>query len=478
MRALSTATLSGNGLSDDLAYRVLAVYARIAGKHKIEAQIEYLQCLRTWCPFYGATFFDVQCQYDDNPLDVKSSPPVIAMDAAIGELAIFLITATDPPAIMRHPYKRIIKWIAHADKHIFTYWVIKPDIRLSDIEQYQDSNRGGEFDPRPYCDCVYLVSQQVRELEYLVKSYVASGRDVPPVLPGAPEELQPPEEPDYEDLYHQLLANAAETMMISESKVSPPIVSGTPGGRGGVATFAAAAAHKAANPTPASATPARVSRLSIFLSALGGSAPGEESINPANPSAAKTGSKHLATGSGLDGGRQGAEDEVYGDDVAGVSNSLFKNMYSAPTSSSSSSVGGRGGEDEDASLAKIPAQIKYAASMSELKRVAEEKQFSDDEDAVSADEGSSASASEDEDEDSSARAKKLLIKQLVTKTVERTDSGSSAFKRASRVLFGPFATSGSTSATTSSSSNAVTKSTIKEDDDDDSSSGGGGSDSD
>ena len=54
------------------------------------------------------------------------------MTAAIGPLAIFLITNTESPVIMRHPYKRIVKWIAHADKHIFAYWVIKPMVSHAD----------------------------------------------------------------------------------------------------------------------------------------------------------------------------------------------------------------------------------------------------------------------------------------------------------------------------------------------------------
>jgi hypothetical protein len=74
-----------------LCTRVQEVYARLAGKTKAEAQINYLEFLRMWCPFYGSTFFDVQCQYDDNPLDDNSSPPVQPLSAAVGPLALFLI---------------------------------------------------------------------------------------------------------------------------------------------------------------------------------------------------------------------------------------------------------------------------------------------------------------------------------------------------------------------------------------------------
>jgi hypothetical protein len=104
---------------------VQSIYARVAGKLKLEAQIDFLNTLRMYCPFYGCTFFSLQCQYDYTPLDSNSTPPVLSMNAAIGPLAIFLITTSAQPVTLRHPYKRIIKWVGHVDKHIFTYWVIK-----------------------------------------------------------------------------------------------------------------------------------------------------------------------------------------------------------------------------------------------------------------------------------------------------------------------------------------------------------------
>ena len=60
MRALLSPTLRGSGRAEAMAEKVMFLYARIAGKHKAEAQIDFLQTLRTWCPFYGATFFTVQ----------------------------------------------------------------------------------------------------------------------------------------------------------------------------------------------------------------------------------------------------------------------------------------------------------------------------------------------------------------------------------------------------------------------------------
>ena len=123
MRALTSNTISGNKLSEDIAIRVQSIYLRLAGKTKNDAQINFLEFLSNYCPFYGSSFFDIQSQYDDNPLDDNSSPPVIPMVVAIGPLALFLITK-DSTTIMRQPYNIIVKWICHADKHIFTYWVL------------------------------------------------------------------------------------------------------------------------------------------------------------------------------------------------------------------------------------------------------------------------------------------------------------------------------------------------------------------
>lgn len=371
MKALNSPTLSGTGASDDLAIRAQALYARVAGKLKLDAQIDFLNFLRMWCPFYGCTFFEVQCQYDYTPLDSSSTPPVLMMNAAIGPLALFLITTSDPPVILRHPYKRIIKWIAHPDKHIFTYWVIKAEVTLSEIEELQEQHTGsGDFDARPYCDCVYLVTSQVKELEYLVQSYVASRRRVSPHLPGASDELKdiaPEPSP----------RNSEDTTTITSALASMTPSTPTNG------------ASKPA-PPPAQVHPVsqrRASRLGVFLSALGGGTGG--------------------SGSGLTEEEHISED-VFGDDAAAVGNSLFKNMYKTPASRRGDDKGDSS-EDEDAVLNQIPAGIKYASTMSELQKVANETNFSDDEE----------SQGEEDDEESSegegAPAKKYTPRSQRTK---------------------------------------------------------------
>ena len=82
MKALSSNTLSGSHLAQDLATRIQLLYARMSGKSKVEAQINYLEYLRTYCPFYGSHYYDIQCQYDENPNDTNHSPPVITMQVS------------------------------------------------------------------------------------------------------------------------------------------------------------------------------------------------------------------------------------------------------------------------------------------------------------------------------------------------------------------------------------------------------------
>ena len=184
---------------DKLIDKVVLTYSRLAGKRKVEAQIDYLQILRICCPFYGSTFFNVQAQYDDKPLDASNYPPVIDMEIAVGPLAICLVSKGDgnTVAILRHTYRRIIKWVAHVDKNIFSYWVLKPDKKMSDIlegtdEDSIDLSLQGDIDIAKYCDCVYIVTQHTAELEYLIRSYVTLERDnIEPSLPHASRDLLP-----------------------------------------------------------------------------------------------------------------------------------------------------------------------------------------------------------------------------------------------------------------------------------------------
>lgn len=380
MKGLCSPTLGGSRTAEELASRILGMYARLAGKSKVDAQLDYLDCLRTWCPFYGSTFYEVQCQYDDNPLDINSTPPVIAMNASIGPLAIFLITQTDPPVIMRHSYKRIIKWVTHADKHIFTYWVIKPQISISQIEEYQEEHNGEDVDTRQFCDCVYLVTSQVREVEYLVKSYIEAITDISPRLPGGEGDLLPPNKLGIQSEREE------NRIISSDDKLDED------------------------NEGDDQEKPPR-RRLSVFFNALGG---------------VELASQNVSTGSGLASRASENSSEIFGDDTAAVGNSFFRGMYKSSsakkTKRGSFVLQGNPDLDEDASLSRIPANVTYAASMSELKRLAEEAEFSDKEVDDESD--------DEDDSDIMTDPPRRIQPQM------ETGIPANAFRRASRILFG------------------------------------------
>jgi hypothetical protein len=190
------------------------------GYSKAEAQIEFLRTLQTWCPFYGSTFFTINCQYDDNPTDVNSDPPLQPMTLSITAKAIFLIshqthtnithntnkplltsssiplTTTDSGnnnhnnnvVIIRQPYNRIIKWVTHIDKNILCYWILKTSYTIIQINKIRSDcvDKNITFDPNRYCDCVYIVSNEIYEIDFLLKTNMDMLKGVIkiPLLPG------------------------------------------------------------------------------------------------------------------------------------------------------------------------------------------------------------------------------------------------------------------------------------------------------
>ena len=104
--------------------------------------------------------------------------------------------------------------------------------------------------------------------------------------------------------------------------------------------------------------------------------------------------------------------------MGGISKGLFLSIYKASTTSRRSLAAASGdasGSSSDEADFEIPAQIKFAASMSELQRMALEERFSDDE---GGDDGDSAS------EDGSASSESVVV------------PAEGAFARVSRILFG------------------------------------------
>eukprot|EP00605_Chrysophyceae_sp_TOSAG23-4_P002016 GSChrysophyteH1.ASY1.ANO1.2231.1 assembled CDS len=448
MRALMSPTLYGNGMAEELASRVQFLYARIAGKHKAEAQIEFLQSLRTWCPFYGGTFFTVQSQFDDGSADAE--PPVQTMNVAIGPLAVFLITQTEPLVILRHPYKRIVKWIAYRDKHIFCYWVLKKAVSLTDVEmakkeEVERAHREGraykvetDFDASVYCDCAYLVTPSCAELEYLVRSYVAMLKnDTLPKLKGAKGDLLPP------DVY----ADASLNSVVVVSPAPPPGVMPPPP----PPPPAAAAAGASRKASKDKANKRRKSRgIGALFTALGGysTTKSEDGDSPATTDGTPDGTprqneasndyiSNIAGGSGI--GSDSADEDAnggssgFGDDCAGASSksNLFRNVYASPYRRDSSKTGSASpsqfseGDDEST----IPPQIQFAASMSELQRLAAER-FSDDDENDESDVDDGA-----DDSDSNEDGDSIINTKGGGVTVTR-QKPASAFRRVSAILFG------------------------------------------
>lgn len=170
--------------------RVLTQYARLAGMAKMRAQRELLATLQTWCPQYGATFFPVQCQYDHEPM-LDSSPPVLEMIAAVGPAGVHLISK-QPAAMFRHPYTRIAKWMLDEEEHILAYWLLKEHVRIEQLNDVED--------PTPLCEVIYLVAENVGEIEFLVAAYADADQGKEVSLPDYPGEDNPEAEAEEEPL--------------------------------------------------------------------------------------------------------------------------------------------------------------------------------------------------------------------------------------------------------------------------------------
>lgn len=330
----------------------------------MDSQIDFLQLLRSSCPFYGASFFNVQCQYDDTPLDRTRQPPITEIEVGIGPLAIFLITPGNPPTIIRHAYNRIVKWIAHPEKHIFAYWVVKSSVRMEDLEDAMAERQGlSAADCNPFCDCVYLVSPHAAEIEHIVRSYVNyENKDVVPCLPQAPIELQQPTtELGFGD---GAMSNAGDMDEDDEEEDEE----------------ADDSSNNRNTTNENSSTPSRPKskgRFSVFFKSLSGYGDDAEIVG-ASPDPNKSGSGWNP---------KALKKQVYRDEVAGVNNSVFKDIYHDPSKPIT----------EEDLVQSLPSNVKYAASMSELKKVAEEEAFSDDEN----DENMAADAESEQEDNSS-----------------------------------------------------------------------------
>lgn len=315
MRALCSSTLSGNNLADDLAIRVQALYSRLAGKSKLDAQIDFLESLRTWCPFYGATFFNVQCQYDENPTSANSSPPTLPMRVSIGPSAILLSEVGGSSSFVRHPYSRILRWIAQPDKNVFAYWVLKTDASVPGADSGSE-DEADKPDLRAQCDCVYFVSSQVDEIKHLVQSYIDAFTGIPPHLPDAFGDLLPVAQPNpSSDPAAEPAADKETQPVVVPSSQSEPDTTMKKG---------------------------RFSRLSSIFS-FGGSSSENSGAGLYDSSVAVA-----------------ARQQGYGDDASAISNSIFRPLFDTQQQQQSSSS-------------------QLVSNLSELHRLASNVAFSDSE---------------------------------------------------------------------------------------------------
>jgi hypothetical protein len=329
------------------------------------------------------------------------------MNAAVGPLAIVLITPTTNPIILRHPYNRILKWVAHMDKHIFSYWVLKQNANLHDIEEANIINPGS-IDIDSYCDCVYLVSDLCEELEYLVQSYVKYNKEkIEPRLPYANGDLMPVS-----------FTTSVENEILEINNVSSP----------------------SAEITTNQPRPRRKSTFSKIFQAIGGAT--NESDDDIIDSNINSNKEKIVLGSGIDVDNE--EDNPiesgsasFVDDTAAVSASVFKNIYKttpkrrgSSTNISSNIVLDFDNNDSDDNNDeieedKVPAGIKIAASMAELNRLASESNFSDDDDDDDDDDDNN-----NDDDDNNNRNGDDNSNEL------STSQPTGAVKRASIILFG------------------------------------------
>lgn len=119
--------------------------------------------------------------------------------------------------IFRLSYKRIVKYLAHEDMNIFMLWILKESIDFSDILQklennkqfhkdYNDGSDGDEavatagaagaendddvdtelgYNPNQFCDCVYFVTEDVKEINFLFETnFKMCKSHLSPLLPG------------------------------------------------------------------------------------------------------------------------------------------------------------------------------------------------------------------------------------------------------------------------------------------------------
>lgn len=117
--------------------------------------------------------FEVDCQYDHAPTNDHNIPPVIRITAAISAKGVFLVSTSDSgeQTIMLHSYSSILKYKAYKDQNILIYWTLKKSAVPSAV--FEAAMREGSiFNADEHCDKIYLASESCGEIEFLMGAYV------------------------------------------------------------------------------------------------------------------------------------------------------------------------------------------------------------------------------------------------------------------------------------------------------------------
>ena len=339
------------------------------------------------------------------------------------------------------------------DKHIFSYWTVKSHVSLKDIEHAQmedqalavqegrEYNIEEDFDATQFCDCVYLVTPNCSELEYLVRAYVQLLKhDIYPRLRNATEELLPPDQPSW---YNKALLIKDENSDDSDND-------------NGDTNSVGSSISKKSSKDYRRRRRSKGGHFKQLFQALGGyqtdsssgsqgSSPDSADENSSSRTPARDKKKKkskslwektigMISGSGLGADSEDSDEdsitlsakrngvEVAPNFFTGVYNDTPHNSGKSTTRPRKSvTMSGKSIADDDEAIT-LPAEIQLAASISELQKLALSK-FSDDED-----EGDETATSDDEGDDFMSHNNNALNRKLDFGVVQGSPSNPSSAK--------------------------------------------------
>ena len=143
-----------------------SVLMPLIGQSRPSVQINMLGFLSTVCPLFGSIPIPIEVQYDSNPSDASAEPPVIPMNLHFTPTAIYLVSSS---SLLRQPYENILRFNTFEEHNILCYYIVKESVNLSSVKY--DSSSSTDLLAK-YCDCVYIVSPAVSEIEFLLETHM------------------------------------------------------------------------------------------------------------------------------------------------------------------------------------------------------------------------------------------------------------------------------------------------------------------